>query len=229
MRAAHIEPGDVFARWVAVANPERVGGRRYVRCRCACGSERLLLVANLTGGLSKSCGCLSREIQRALKTTVPPIYIGRVFGNLTVLGEAPQATNRKRQVRCLYGCGVECVRPIYGLLGGTVASCGCGTRLSNLRHGHAAHNTETREYRSWHAMINRCTNPNVPNWEYYGGRGIRVCDSWRWSFEQFLADVGARPEGQTLDRIDSDGHYEPGNVRWATPKEQARTRRKCQR
>lgn len=183
------------------------------------------MVGNLTRGVSKSCGCLNREIQRALHTTLAPIEAGTTFADLTVLGPASQARNRKRQVRCRCACGLECDRDIYGLLSGAVGSCGCGSKRAGLRHGHARTRAETPEYRSWHAMVARCTYPSVPNWEYYGGRGIRVCEAWRWSFEQFLADLGPRPVGHTLDRIDTDGHYEPGNVRWATPKEQARTRR----
>ena len=74
-------------------------------------------------------------------------------------------------------------------------------------------------------MIQRCTNERAANFKYYGGRGIRVCQQWRDSFEAFLADMGERPEGKTLDRINNDGNYEPGNCRWATWSEQRRNRR----
>jgi len=85
--------------------------------------------------------------------------------------------------------------------------------------------TDSPEYVPWQQMKNRCLNQNSPSWARYGGRGIEVCPEWLDSFEQFWEDVGRRPSPQhSLDRIDPDGHYEPGNVRWATPKEQRNNR-----
>lgn len=78
------------------------------------------------------------------------------------------------------------------------------------------------EYQAWQGMIARCTNPNSGGWATYGGRGIRVCDRWRRSFQSFLSDMGKKPSAKhSLDRINTEGHYEPGNCRWATPKQQA--------
>ena len=83
-----------------------------------------------------------------------------------------------------------------------------------------------RVHNTWLSMIQRCTNPKNTAYRNYGARGITVCARWRNSFEAFLADMGDRPEGKTLDRINNDGNYEPGNCRWATKKQQCRNSRK---
>ncbi len=95
----------------------------------------------------------------------------------------------------------------------------------NTKHGHSPKNGKpSPTYNSWRGMKKRSLNPNNPNYRYYGGRGIKVCKRWM-DFENFLADLGERPEGKTLDRIDNNKGYEPGNCRWATPKQQIQNRR----
>ena len=84
----------------------------------------------------------------------------------------------------------------------------------------------TTDYGRYKTMIDRCTNPKSAAYPSYGGRGVKVCDRWLESFENFLADVGRAPKGMSLDRIDNNRGYEPGNVRWATAKQQARNRRR---
>jgi len=99
-----------------------------------------------------------------------------------------------------------------------------GESNPNYRHGHHINGKPSPTYKSWQMMKYRCQNPNCPAYKYYGGRGIAVCDRWM-DFENFLADMGTRPPGKTLDRIDNDGNYEPCNCRWVTCKEQVQNRR----
>ena len=163
---------------------------------------------------------------------------GERFNRLSFVGDLPPADGaRWGEFRC--DCGTIVHRPLHLVRRGHTKSCGClraekaainGVQSlfypsPTLKHGEAH---RTAEYRAWKAMKERCSYPSHVRFDRYGGRGIEVCERWRNSYEAFLADMGRKPSPKhSLDRHpDNNGNYEPGNVRWATPSEQAWNKRK---
>lgn len=148
---------------------------------------------------------------------------GRRFGRLTVVAFAEMGTHSRSKWLCLCDCGKQTVTWAYRLHNGRVRSCGCLHREMVAAQFRTHGATYTRS--SWCSMIRRVKEPWHPGYENYGGRGIKVCERWL-SFENFLADMGHRPRGFTLDRVDPNGNYEPSNCRWATRSQQQRNRRR---
>ena len=156
--------------------------------------------------------------------TLPRPRVGQRFGRLKVL--IPQGRRKGYlSVLCICDCGQLCAPTNHNLINGKSSSCGCKSRektsARNRKHGHSG----LPLYALWRNMRDRCQNSNHQDFYLYGGRGIKVCDRWQ-EFENFLADMGHRPKGKTLDRKDGSKDYSPENCRWATPKQQARNTRR---
>lgn len=172
-------------------------------------------------------------------------YVGARFGRLVLIEELPlvlriSVSGRRYKARrfiCRCDCGSEKEVALSNLKTNKrpIVSCGCArragrwtTKLSTrfTRHGERRGDSRSAEYVCWVSLKARCNNQNRADYHLCGGRGIRICDRWRESFEAFLADMGRKPSpGHSIDRINNDGDYEPGNCRWATAKEQRANQR----
>jgi hypothetical protein len=154
-----------------------------------------------------------------------PIPIGTKLHRLTVIALAANTRFQQRQYLCRCDCGCEVIVRGYSLGQGRTKSCGCLHREGLARRNHRHGKSETLTYNSWRGMIDRCENPNHVGYKDYGGRGIRICPEWR-DFERFAQDMGERPSrNHSIERIDVDRNYEPGNCRWATASEQNSNKR----
>lgn len=142
---------------------------------------------------------------------------GHRYGHLIVIERLPAKSKKDTNARwfCRCDCGLGTVAYGQDLARGKVKSCGCWNPNRIMQHGMAG----THVYRVWQAMLQRCENPKAQSFANYGGRGIQVCEEWH-KFEKFIADMGDRPRGFSLDRIEVDGPYSKENCRWATTKQQ---------
>lgn len=221
-----IVPGDRFGKLVAVAPAApyiNTYGAAILKwqVRCDCGSEVVRLDNHLKRGSMRDCGC-SR----------PPIEVGTRFGSWVVLGKAGAG-----KMLCRCDCGAEKPVNSFSLKHGESKSCGHPSepsphavakreRMGPPRPRKTHGLSDSSEYRTWVHLIRRCTDPKDPAYSRYGGRGIAVSPRWSTSFAAFYADMGPRPSKRhTLDRLDNDGDYAPGNCEWRLWEDQNRNRR----
>jgi len=153
---------------------------------------------------------------------------GQKFGRLTVVERVDNANDGHARWLCECVCGKRVIIPGYCLTNHNTKSCGCLhreiTRQINYSHGHSG-DDKSKTYATWRSMNRRCNNKNQKCYKNYGGRGIKVCEKWK-KFEGFLQDMGEKPNGMTLDRVDNNGDYCKENCRWITNKEQQRNTRR---
>lgn len=149
-------------------------------------------------------------------------HAGKRFGRLIAISFEGFKNGKGNALwSCLCDCGQYKITSSSKLVAGVTASCGCYAKECRLKHGML----NSPEYRSWCHAKGRCCNPTDAAYEDYGGRGITMCQEWQDSFQAFYDHIGPRPKGRSLDRIDNEKGYEPGNVQWATHKQQTRNQR----
>jgi hypothetical protein len=209
--------GKRFGKLVAIRHIgfNNSGNARWL-CHCDCGRKHTTASTHLLNGNTTTCGCRSR-----IKDIT-----GQRFGQLFAIKQTKSDKHNNARWLCKCDCGRKTAVVGRNLRKGFTKSCGSG--VHRKQHGYAYHPL----YQTWNLMRDRCNNKKSKNYDNYGGRGIQVYEHWN-AVTRFItnviAEIGNRPHGHTFDRIDNDGNYEPGNIKWSTPKEQANNRRKYTR
>jgi hypothetical protein len=200
--------GKKFGKWIVIStNGRNKKGELLLSCKCECGTVKDQRMSSLTTQRSIQCKqCYMRELNYVEN------LIGKQFGSTKVLEKIKDSQRNEWFYKCIcITCNTIKNIPGYRLKNGQSNKCPkCRVKTHGMSY--------TSTFKIWSGILARCLNPKIKCWKYYGGRGIKVCKRWL-SFENFLEDMGIRPQKLTIDRIDNDGNYEPGNCRWVTTKE----------
>lgn len=201
-----------------------INHRKFYKCICDCGKETKASGTKLRNNKTKSCGCLLRDIHESSSSN----WVGKKFNRLTILKSYNKEKYKDREFLCVCDCGNKKITTIASLKKGSTKSCGC-LRKEKMSKAMTTYGLSSNDlYREWQSIKTRCTNPNSKAYKRYGKRGIDISDEWKNNPEKFISDIinniGERPEGKTLDRIDNNKGYSITNVKWSTPLEQAHNR-----
>jgi hypothetical protein len=196
--------GKMFGKWTVLCFVGRdAKSNKIYKCRCDCGIEKEQRSQTLINGESLQC----KECRMSDFNKVEDI-IGRRFGSWSVVGRTKNEQRNEWYYSCVCDCGTERYISGSSLKSSRTVQC---HRCRCRTHGMSS----TSTFKIWSGILRRCFNKNFKAYKYYGGRGITICDRWL-KFENFLEDMGIRPDRLQIDRINNDGNYEPGNCRWVT-------------